>query len=220
MKKFAIFVLAWCIFQALIIINHDTPINTVNLGPAAKTVAAFLNAGAEKGKVLKEMDIARMEAEYEFNKIFDELRKEKEQPDKTYEEMPVCSNSSMKRYMDYRTITDVNSPQYKITRESIFNNDGVLQTKDGYICVALGQKYGKVGDKFLITIGGKDIKCIMADAKAYCDTKDGEGWTDPYGDILEFVVSTEYLNQACSTMGNMDYCNNLSGPITRILKEV
>ena len=218
----AVLLAIFCVNWITITIEDEKDIS-LNLRPASNMVQVFGFSAKERVDYMKENDLIRMEAEYEFNRVYDELRKEKEQakPQIKYQEMPVYSNSSVKRYMDYMTISDPNSLQWRITRqEAVCNSDGVLETKDGYICVALGQKYGKVGDKFLITIGGKNVKCIMADAKAYCDTKDGEGWLDPYGDILEIVVNGLFINQSCRAMGNMDYCNNLSGPITRILKEV
>lgn len=119
--------------------------------------------------------------------------------------LPVMSDSPVKPYMDYRAITDASSPQYAITRQAVHETDGRL-TVDGYTCVALGQQYGEVGDKFIFTIGGKQYKLIMADAKRYADTAGGAGWTGRNGHVVELVVDSELLPNECKVMGD---CNSL-----------
>ena len=119
--------------------------------------------------------------------------------------LPVMSDSPVKHYMDYRTITDTASPQYAITRQAVHEPDGRL-TVDGYTCVALGQRYGEVGDRFIATIGGKEYKLIMADAKRYCDTAGGEGWCGKNGHIIEMIVDSGTLPSKCKVMGD---CNDL-----------
>lgn len=119
--------------------------------------------------------------------------------------LPVMSDSSVKPYMDYRTITDYTSPQYQIVSQAIHETDGTL-TVDGYTCVALGQQYGEVGDRFIVTIGGKEYKLIMADAKRYCDTAGGAGWCGVNGHVIEMVVDSWMLPGECKTMGD---CNSI-----------
>lgn len=119
--------------------------------------------------------------------------------------LPVMSDSPQKPYMDYRTITDYSSPQYRIVSQAVHEADGRL-TVDGYTCVALGQQYGQVGDRFIATIGGKKYRLIMADAKRYCDTANGAGWCGKNGHVIEMVVDTPYLPSECKVMGD---CNIL-----------
>lgn len=119
--------------------------------------------------------------------------------------LPVMSDSPVKPYMDYRTITDYSSPQYRIVSQAIHEADGRL-TVDGYTCVALGQQYGEVGDRFIVTIGGKEYKLIMADAKRYCDTAGGAGWCGVNGHVIEMVVDSGMLPNECRVMGD---CNPL-----------
>ena len=129
--------------------------------------------------------------------------------------LPVMSDSPVKPYMDYRTITDTASPQYRITRQAVHEADGTL-TVDGYTCVALGQQYGEVGDRFIATIGGKEYKLIMADAKRYCDTAGGAGWTGTNGHVIEMVVDSSMLSSECRTMGDCD--SIMEGPVERIAR--
>ena len=117
--------------------------------------------------------------------------------------LPVMSDSPVKPYMDYRTITDTASPQYAITRQAVHEADGRL-TVDGYTCVALGQQYGEVGDRFILTVGGEEYKVIMADAKRYCDTAGGAGWTGTNGHVVEMVVDSGMLPSECRALGDCD----------------
>ena len=119
--------------------------------------------------------------------------------------LPVMSDSTVKPYMDYRAITDYSSPQYRIVSQATHESDGTL-TVDGYTCVALGQQYGEVGDRFIVTIGGKEYKLIMADAKRYCDTTGGAGWTGTNGHVVEMVVDSGMLPSECRVLGD---CNSL-----------
>lgn len=132
-------------------------------------------------------------------------------------EMPVYSVTSRKPWMDYRAITDPYSPQWRITRNSVVGSDGLLRYK-GYICVAMGQRYGKTGDRFIITIGGREVKCIIADSKRYQDTANGAGWTDKYGNILEVIVHSGIISSQCRSSGSMNYTSALNGSVTRIRK--
>ena len=137
--------------------------------------------------------------------------------DLNVEELPLYNITSQKLWMDYRAITDTSSPQWAITRSGWGGDDGILRYGD-YICIALGQSYGAVGDKFIIQIGDKKVKCIIADQKKYCDTLYGEGWLDPYGNLLEILVDVNYINNDCRVMGDMNYTPALSGEVTHIWK--
>lgn len=117
--------------------------------------------------------------------------------------LPVMSDSPVKPYMDYRAITDTASPQYQIVRQAVHEPNGTL-TVDGYTCVALGQQYGEVGDRFILTVGGHEYKVIMADAKRYCDTAGGAGWCGTNGHVVEMVVDSGMLPQECRIMGDCD----------------
>lgn len=121
----------------------------------------------------------------------------------SFSPMPVMSDSTKKPYMDYRTITDYTSPQYQIVSQAQHEPDGTL-TVDGYTCVALGQNYGAVGDRFVVQIGGETYRIVMADAKRFCDTAGGAGWTGVDGHQIELVVDTGALPQECRILGDCD----------------
>lgn len=129
----------------------------------------------------------------------------------------VPDNNPQKSFEYYTSITDVNSKQWDILhgKEVKFDDDGTISV-NGYICVAMGQRYGKVGDKFLIKLSsGKYMKVIMADAKQNKDTCGG--WTGKNGHILEMVV----WSAPASARGNLCFggLSAYSGTITEIYKE-
>lgn len=133
----------------------------------------------------------------------------------SYIEMPVKSDNTNKPYMSYTAVTNTESDQYKLLSCANHETDGRL-TVDGYTCVALGQKYGRVGDKFIFTVGGKDYKLIIGDMKAPWDTKNGSGWVGPDGHVIEMIVDYNYLSSSCRTLGDCDEL--MPGKVSRIKK--
>lgn len=126
--------------------------------------------------------------------------------------------------MDYRTITDTTSKQYELINSGIFKNDnGLLTTDDGYIAVALGSRFGKIGDKFRINFdNGLSFKAIKADEKDDSDT-DSNCHHVSDGSLIEFVVDTRKLrtnNNLAYKMGDISYIKGFKGNITSIEKEV
>lgn len=138
------------------------------------------------------------------------------------EELPVVSSSPVKRYMDYRCVTDESSRQYRLLQKGEIDSNGLIYIA-GHICAALGSKYGPIGTKYTFVLkNGKRthyIKIIMTDQKKDQDTANGEGWTDPNGNVLEMIVDADRINKECNQHGDMNYCSKTSGKIIRIIKE-
>lgn len=139
------------------------------------------------------------------------------------EEMVVCSAGSFKSYMDYRAITSKSSNQYVYVHSNLAvdTESGLLYDSEGFIAVALGSKYGNIGDRFYITLSsGNILPVVKAEAKADTDTNNGcEQSVDK--SVMEFVldknVAKEYFSDIWSTgdLGNNSY---FSGSITKIEK--
>lgn len=142
-----------------------------------------------------------------------------------YTNIPLHENeSSFKSYMDYRTITDQTSRQYQlIYSDSItVGSDGLLYSGE-YVGVALGSKFGEIGDKFLITLNtGKQFKAIKVDEKDDSHTVDGcHHKVD--GSVVEFVINIDLAQQSyplAITMGNFDYIDKFNGTVVKIEREV
>ena len=134
--------------------------------------------------------------------------------------MYVPDNYEQKPFEFYTSITDTTSDAWRLLHSGdiAYRSDGTI-TRDGYLCVAMGQSYGKPGDKFHIHLSsGKWLSVIIVDAKANCDTSGSNGWTGTNGHILEMVVwSAPQEARGTLCYGGLD---SYSGVVTSIYKEI
>ena len=125
--------------------------------------------------------------------------------------------------MDYRTITNTTSQQYQLIHSDsiVVGNDGLLYSGE-YIGVALGSKFGTIGDKFLITLNtGEQFKAIKVDEKSDSHTVDGCHHSND-GSVVEFVINIRLAQQSyplAITMGNFDYIDKFNGSVVKIERE-
>jgi len=139
----------------------------------------------------------------------------------TYTELSVPGgDTSFKSYMDYTAITNTHSPQYRLQQDCYTDAYGIRR-KGSYYCVALGTGYADaIGDKFRITLdSGETFLAIAADFKADCDTDSTHRYTPmSYGgkNVVEFVVETSALPTEARRMGDISYCGDMSGDISKI----
>lgn len=140
----------------------------------------------------------------------------------------VCiSGSWYKSWMPYQKITDKTSPQYQLINESGLINigeDGLLYSADGYVGVALGSKYGKIGDKFIIEFDNKrELKVIKLDEKDDKDTVDG-CYHRSDNSMVEVLVDIDKAAKtyplAINVWGDFNYSDKFNGEITNVLKVV
>ncbi len=103
--------------------------------------------------------------------------------------------------MDGRCITDPTSAAYKI-KQSARVEDGLYKVGD-FVGVALSGYYGRVGDRFKITLSGGDVfYAIMMDTKK--EPELDQAHAHPDGSIVEFVVDTNTLDQEARHAGSLD----------------
>ena len=132
--------------------------------------------------------------------------------------------SRVKPYMDFRCVTSPESEQWKLLHsENCVSNGNGLMSVDGYYCVAMGQNFGSIGDRFIAVLekdnGEKyEVGLIMADAKQMCHTRNNEGWVGVNGHVFEMVVDTELLNPTTKVMGDCNYVPELEGKVIDIRK--
>lgn len=103
--------------------------------------------------------------------------------------MGICGGGSFKSYMPMGALSK-SSGQYKyLINNTKDRGDGLLVTSDGYIAVAMGPYYGKMGDKFVVTFSnGQKTKVVKVDEKAHF--KPGcEGMASRDGSVLEGILS-------------------------------
>lgn len=135
----------------------------------------------------------------------------------------LSEGGSFKSYMDYRTITDISSNQYKLIHSDQISvgSDGLLYTDDGYVGVALGSAFGEVGDKFIIqTSTQQTIKVIKLDEKSDNDTIDGI-YHSTDGSVVEFVVDTNIILETYHMsyiMGDFNHEDKFSGNVISVTK--
>lgn len=132
--------------------------------------------------------------------------------------------SRVKPYMDFRCVTSPESEQWKLLHsENCVSNGNGLMSVDGYYCVAMGQNFGSIGDRFIAVLekdNGEryEVGLIMADAKQTCHTRNCEGWVGVNGHVFEMVVDTELLHPTAKVMGDCNYVPELEGKVVDIRK--
>lgn len=132
--------------------------------------------------------------------------------------------SRVKPYMDFRCVTSPESEQWKLLHsENCVSNGNGLMSVDGYYCVAMGQNFGSIGDRFIAVLekdNGEryEVGLIMADAKQMCHTRNCEGWVGVNGHVFEMVVDTDVLNPTAKVMGDCNYVPELEGKVVEIRK--
>lgn len=140
---------------------------------------------------------------------------------KLYREINVI-NDKRKSYMDYRTITATDTPQYKMQRNGYTSPSG-LRMVAGRYCVAVGSFYTRhIGQKIDVVLRNERvIKCVLGDQKKDIDTNSSHT-IGADGGAVEFLVSTGSLSSKARKMGDVGYISSIStSPVKhiRIYKE-
>lgn len=136
--------------------------------------------------------------------------------------LPANTNNHVKTYMDYRTITDHSSKQWRMCGNKAYTDSdtGVRMIGD-YYCVAMGSGISThLGDKFIVTLkDGREIKVILAEQKADRDTDSTHMYVLQDGNrinIIEFVVDTDVMPDKARVMGDYNSIEEFNGSITSI----
>lgn len=131
------------------------------------------------------------------------------------------TNTSMKSYMDYRTITDKTSEQYKLQHnENIYtDNEGFRKIGDNFI-IAVGTYFGcNVGQEVTVKLSsGATFKAIVGDIKADIHTDSENIQHNVDGSVVEFLVDSKKLDKIIKAMGDCSYSetNDFKGDIVSI----
>lgn len=137
-------------------------------------------------------------------------------------------NSSFKTYMDYRTITNKQSPQYAFIKKWGWSDDNGFMRATGekdlgipsdYYMIALGSYYGtEIGTKYRITTDtGNVFYGVLCDQKDDAHTNSTHQYASN-NDIVEFIVDTRVLNRTVKVMGSANVYMPLNGNIATIEK--
>lgn len=134
-----------------------------------------------------------------------------------YGNMEFCNcgtDHTNKPFEWWSDITDTNSPQWDLIHNYlIIQEDGTLQTDDGFIACALGRHFGKIGTKWVfICEDGSEIKVIKTDEKQDRHTKNGDLIHGIIcNELIELVVDNK-ISKTCPS-GNFKDLPGLEGNI-------
>lgn len=129
-------------------------------------------------------------------------------------------DSSFKAYMDYRCITDTGSVQYAMQQQAYTDSRGFRRIGDDY-CIALGTGFTSgCGERFAIYLdSGYSFTAVVSDVKSDMHTD----YTNCYvprgensGNVVEFIIDTDYAEGSMLSSGNAGYYADLSGNVTAI----
>lgn len=144
------------------------------------------------------------------------------------EEVGVCALGRTKTYMDYRSVTNPTSVQYWFIRENmeVDEKTGFLLDEDGFIGVALGSYYGKIGDRYYITLdSGVVLPVVKIDEKSDRDTDSTGCYHTGDGSVIEFVIDKDVANEfygyyanGLVLQGNFSNYSTYRGSITKVEK--
>lgn len=134
-----------------------------------------------------------------------------------YGNMEFCNcgtDHTNKPFEWWSDITDTDSPQWDLIHNYlIIQEDGTLQTDDGFIACALGRHFGKIGTKWIfICEDGSEIKVIKTDEKQDRHTKNGDLIHGIIcNELIELVVDSK-ISKTCPS-GNFKDLPGLEGNI-------
>lgn len=127
----------------------------------------------------------------------------------SYETYDTPKNSGFKSFMDYRTITNTDSKQYKLQQYYAETDEYGIRMVDSRYIVAIGTYFtSDIGQYFDIVLeNGTVIPCILGDQKAGVDTDSDNIITKHNGCMSEFIVDSDVLNEDVKFHGDMSYCS-------------
>lgn len=141
---------------------------------------------ASTGFTNKDSDYFDVNSLYDYQKEFET------------NEVGACAYGDTKSYMDFRAVTDPSSAQYWLIKDEMEVDPltGFLLDKDGFIGVALGSYYGRIGDRFYFTLeSGVVLPVIKVDEKADKDTDPSGCYHVSDGSVIEFVIDASVANE-------------------------
>ena len=172
------------------------------------SVIAEANEQVEEAEAERDETVKQLEEEKQKNNDLkskvDELHKQLAERQKQRNIISLTKVSSFKSYMDYRTITNKGSYAYQLQQQAITDKNGLRKIND-YYCVAMGTRYGKVGDKLYIeTDEGAHWNVILADIKSDKHTDSTHSYTLSNGCMMEFIVDTDIIPNVIKTSGTVN----------------
>ncbi len=131
------------------------------------------------------------------------------------------TNNAFKSYMDYRTIKNKSSMQYKLqhSQETYTDSEGFRKINDMFM-IAVGSYFNMdVGQTVEIELSnGSIFKAIIGEAKDNRDTDSANLQGKRDGSVVEFIIDKDKLNPIIRKMGDCSYSkeNNFKGNVISV----
>lgn len=115
-------------------------------------------------------------------------------------------DKDFKSYMDYRAITAINTPHYKLQKNYAYTGEDGVRMVNGRYCIALGSYFTiEIGQYIdVILENGTILHCILGDQKSDKHT-DKNHIAHPDGSVMEFIIDENKILYYSKIMGNMIY---------------
>lgn len=148
------------------------------------------------------------------------LEVEEESEEANFEVYKIPDTTGFKSFMDFRTITDSTSKQYKIQSTYAYTgNYGIRMVNDRY-CIALGTYYGAEVGQYVDLVLENDvvIHCVLVEIKADEHTDSNNIVTLHNGCVTEFVVDSDMLVHNVKIYGDISYSDsNWGSPVKEVI---
>lgn len=122
----------------------------------------------------------------------------------------ICSTSTFKSFMPYRTINDKSSKQYELQQLATTSEYGI-RVVDYFPMIAVTSQFGSVGDLVEVHLDDSNFIAIIGDIK-------GEGHNDCQslrdGSVIEFIVDYPKLDSNIKRLG--DFNTVFNGSVKQI----
>lgn len=198
---------------ATIAISGLIYVSNASIKNASDTYNAAIENANDMAKEIKDTEIVDTPATdiyKDMTKTEIELLKVEQYEKIGYALYDMPYTSGFKSFMDYKTITDTSSDQYKLQMLYAETNENGIRIAAGRYCVALGSYFqAAIGQYFdIILENGTVLPCIVADIKDDKHTDSNNIVTVHSGCATEFVVDTMYIDQKVAEHGDMSFGND------------
>ena len=130
--------------------------------------------------------------------------------------LPEDVDGSFKTYMDYGKITNKSSKQWHLQQLAYTDSEGFRKFNDSYL-VVVGTYYAdEVGKEFRVTLdSGIVFHAMVGDIKQDIHTDANNQYVTMNGDIMEFIVDVDKLDELTQKLGNVSN-SGFEGSIIKI----
>lgn len=141
--------------------------------------------------------------------------------DKTIINVPVeYTKRDFKSYEDYRNITSIYSPHYRLQHEYAYTGEDGIRMVNGRYCIALGSYFvTRIGQYVdIVLANGTIIPCILGDQKADHHTGDLHIAHSTDSSVVEFIVDRKVLPDLPRKMGSISYSySEWRSPVVQVI---